>query len=176
MAMIMNRLLAISCLLLLAGCVTDKLVVYKDSVLSEKDMRPFLASYKVEKWPGDNKPETVRVAGKKGKHHFTYTTGEKKIKVRFLVSKIPGSKTGLHLLSLPAQKDTNQANLFFIGRAKKDQTDLWIVFSNMPVAKGRLEFENGKAKAEDVKKFLSKHADAFVKENKSTVTLRREKS
>ena len=45
----------------------------------------------------------------------------------------------------------------------------------MSVAKDHLDFENGKAKAEDVKKFLAKHADAFVTANERPATLKNEK-
>ena len=49
----------------------------------------------------------------------------------------------------------------------------WAVFSNLPVAKGELKFKDGKAKAEDVKTFLAKNADAFVTANEPQVTLKK---
>ena len=61
--------------------------------------------------------------------------------------------------------------MFFLGKADKDQSSIWAVFSNLPVAKDQLSFQDGKAKAEDVKTFLAKHADDFVMANKPQVTL-----
>jgi hypothetical protein len=92
-----------------------------------------------------------------------------------MLSKIPNSKRNLLLVSVPSQGDTNKSNIFFIGQVEKGKMHLWIVVSNMPVAEGRLAFENHKAKAGDVKKFLSKYADEFVRANKPTVTLKKVK-
>ena len=169
------RMIAAASLLVVAGCVTDEVAVYNDSVVNQQAAKRFLGEYQVEQWPGDMKPETIRVADKDGKLRFSYSLPEKKIDLEFVLSKIPSSEKDLYLLSIPAQADTNQANLFFIGRADKDQTYIWAVFSNLPVAKEHLSFEQGKAKADDVKTFLVKHADAFVTANEPQVTLRHEK-
>ena len=43
------RMTAIACLLGPAGCVTDKVVVYKESLLAAKAMKQFVGEYNVEK-------------------------------------------------------------------------------------------------------------------------------
>jgi hypothetical protein len=43
------RMTAIACLLGTAGCVTDKVVVYKESLLDAKAMKQFVGEYNVEK-------------------------------------------------------------------------------------------------------------------------------
>ncbi len=175
MVVYMQRLLAVSCLLFVVGCVTDELAVYKESVVKKKDMKPFLGEYAVVEWPGDAKPKKVRVGQKEGKFHFAYTADEKKIQASFVLSKVPKSKKGLHLLSLYKQESSNNANVFFIGRVEKEKTHLWVVHSNLPVAKGELTFTNGKAKAGELKEFLAKRGDAFIAANEPLVTLVKQK-
>jgi hypothetical protein len=170
------RLFAITCLLFAAGCVTDKAAVYKKVLLDKEAMKPLLGEYAVEKWLGTNGPKQVSVSEKGGKYSVSYSLPGKKIDVKFVASKIPNSKRSLHLLALPSQSDTNQANLFFIGRVEKERTHLWTVLSDMPVAEGQLEFEKGKTKAADLKKFLSKHGDEFIKANKPVVVLKKTKA
>jgi len=167
--------ITVSILVALVGCITDELVVYKDSVVGKEAAKPYLGVYHVEEWPGDMKPEKVRVAEKDGELHFSYSVPDKNYDVRFVLSKIPNSKKDLHLLSLPGQGATNQANMFFLGKATQNETRIWAVFANLPVAKDHLTFQNGKFKAKDVKAFLSKHADAFVMANEPQVRLKNPK-
>ena len=173
MFVFVRRTIVACCLLLVAGCVTEELVVYKENVVAKKAMKPFLGTYKVEKWIADKKPESVRVTEKDGEFSFSFEQSDKKIRMKFVLSKIPNSKQGLYLLSLPSQKDTKRANIFFIGKAEKEQTQIWAVFPNSPVANEHLKFQGFKAKVVDVKKFLAKHADAFVTENKPHATLKK---
>lgn len=159
------------CLLLLAGCVTDEPAVYKDSVVTKEVAKPFLGVYQVKKWPGNMKPETVLVTQEDDKMSFAYSAGNKDLKLRFVLSKIPKSKKDLYLLAVPSQGDTNRANIFFVGRALEEETHLWVVVSNSPVAREHLQFTSGRAKAEDVKAFLAKHADEFASANEPQVQL-----
>ncbi|MBC8355744.1 MAG: hypothetical protein H8E66_27525 [Planctomycetes bacterium] len=170
MVALARRTTAAFCLLFVAGCVTDELVVYKETVVTKASIKPFIGVYHVEEWPGNAKPESVRVTEKDEDLHFSYSLPDKKVQLHFLLSKIPNSKSELYLLSIPGQDDTNQANMFFIGKAEKGQTHIWAVFSNLPVAKDHLKFQDGKAK--EVKKFLAKRADAFVMANEPQVTLK----
>jgi hypothetical protein len=171
MTIFKRRIVAATCLLLVAGCVTDELAVYKDSVVTREAAKRFLGEYQVEQWPGDAKPERIRVTEQDGELSFSYSLPDKKIQLRFVLSKVPNSKKNLYLLSIPGQEATKQANMFFLGKADKDQSSIWAVFSNLPVAKDHLSFRDGKAKAEDVKTFLAKHADDFVMANEPQVTL-----
>ena len=175
MVVFLRRTIVAVGLLLLVGCVTEELVVFEEGVVKKGAMKPFLGTHQVEQWPGDTKPTSIEVTEKDGEFSFSYAVGDQKIHLKFMLSKIPGSKKKLQLLSIPAQEDTNQANMFFIVKAGKDQTYIWPVFSSLPVAKDHLEFEDGKAKAEDVKTFLTKHADAFVTANEPPVTLKHRK-
>jgi hypothetical protein len=175
MAIYKRWIIVATCLLLIAGCITDELAVYKDSVVSKDALKPFLGVYQVEEWPGDDKPESVRVAEDDGELSFSYSLPDRNIQARFILSKIPNSKKDLYLLSIPAQAETDQANMFFVGKADKDQTYIWAVFSNLPVTKDHLSFIDGKAKAEDVKSFLATHADAFVAANEPQVKFKNEK-
>ncbi len=173
MAVSMKRIAAVVCLMLVSGCVTDELVVYMEGVVSGEAMKPFLGTYRVEEWPGDMTPESVRVATKKdGELSMSYSLPDRIVHVQFILSKIPNSKKDLYLLSLPSQQETKQKNLFFVGQAGAEQTHIWAVFSNLPIAKDHLTFKNGKAKAQDVKTFLAKNADAFVAANDPQVTLK----
>lgn len=172
----MSRLVRIIGLLLLtvfvSGCITDKVAVYKETKLNKKQMRKHHAVYKVEQWPGNDGPKEVRVYGKEGKTHFAYKA-EEAIDIHFLLSKIPNSKTGLHLMALPPQKGSDDKAMFFVGRAEKQKTMLWVVFANQPVAKDKLPKKN--LTAEQLKTFLAKHADEYAKENKPQIVLAREK-
>ncbi len=94
------------------------------------------------------------------------------VEADLVVSKIPNSDKGLLLLTMPAQKGTNQANIFLIARAGKQQTDVWAVLSNLPVANGQLDFDQGKAEAGKAKAFLKEHADEFVAANRPLISLR----
>lgn len=172
MAIYVRRIIAATCVLFVAGCETDELAVYKDSVVGKEAAKAFVGVYQVRDWPGDEKPESVCVTEKDGELRFSYSVPDKKYEVRFVLSKIPNSKKDLYLLSIPGQEATNQANLFFVGQADKDQTNIWVVSSNMAVAEGHLGFQDGKAKAGDVKMFLAKHADAFVAANEPQVKLK----
>ncbi len=175
MLVFVRRTILACCLLLVAGCVTEELVVYKESRVSKEAMKPFLGEYQVEKWFGNTMPEIVRVTQKDGEFSLSYVLLNKKVQLHFVLSKIPNSKKDLYLLSIPSQDDTRQANMFFIGEAEKDQTHIWAVFSNLPVAREHLKSQGGRAKALDVKRFLSKNADAFVTANRPQVTLKNEK-
>ncbi len=166
------RLVAVACLFCTAGCLSKEVVVYKEGLLDKKAMKQFQGDYQVEQWLSDEAPKRVRVTEKEGKHYFSYTTPRRKYKLAFVVSKIPNSKMDLHVLSIPKLPETSSDHLFFIAQAKKGRTRLWIVYANTPVAKGRLEFGDGRAKAKDVKQFLAKHADEVVKANKPSVILR----
>lgn len=170
MAFFKRHFVAILCLLCFVGCVTDELAVYKDSVVSKEAVKAFVGVYQVEEWPGDAKPESVCVTDKDGELSFAYSVPDKKVDLRFMLSTIPNSKKDLYLLSIPSQDGTNNANMFFVGQAEKEQTHIWVVHSDFPVAKGQLSFSCGKAKADDVKQFLAKHADAFVTANEPQVT------
>jgi hypothetical protein len=165
--------LAAVCLLAAAGCVTDKPVSYEDHALSQKQMKAFAGTYQVENWPGNVKPDLVKVTEVDRGLQFAYSLPDQQVEARFQLYKIPGSEKNLHLLSLPAQEDTNQANMFFIGRKQDDQTQIWAVFGNMPVAQDHLQFTEGKAKAEDVQRFLRQKADAFVAANEPQVVLKK---
>ena len=171
MIVFLRRTLLASCLLFVAGCVTEDLAVYQDSVVSKEATKAFVGVYEVKQWPGNAAPERVRVTVEDGKLRFSYSLPDKKYDVGFVLSKIPNSKKDLYLLSIPGQEATNQANMFFIGKAEKEKTHIWAVFSTLAVAKDHLSFPNGKAKAADVKKFLAQHADEFVTENESQVRL-----
>jgi len=173
MFVFVRRTIVACCLLLVAGCVTEELVVYKDNVVGKKGMKPFLGTYEVKQWLASKKPESVRVSKKDGEFSFSFVQSDKKIRMQFVLSKIPNTKKDLYLLSLPSQKDTKRANMFFIGKAEKEQTRIWAVFPNSPVANEHLKFQGFKAKAVDVKKFLANHADAFVTENEPQVTLKK---
>jgi len=176
MIVFIRRTAVASCLLLVASCVTDELVVYKDSVVSKEAKKAFVGVYQVTDWPGNEKPESVSVTEKEGKLRFSYSVPNKKSDFRFVLSKIPNSKKDLYLLSIPGQEATNQANMFLIGRTVKENTYIWVVFSTLAVAKDHLSFQNGKAKAEDVKQFLAMHGDDFVMANDPEVTLKNPKS
>ncbi len=164
--------IAIPLLAACVGCITDELVVYKDSIVGKDAAKPYLGVYQVEEWPGDMRPEKVGVAEMGGRLAFSYNLMEKKYDVRFVLSKIPNSKKGLFLLSIPGQPDTNQANMFFLADVTKDETYIWAVLANLPVAKDQLTFENGKFKAGDIKNFLMQHSDAFVQANQPQVKLK----
>jgi hypothetical protein len=176
MAIYKRRIIVATCLLLMAGCITDELAVYKDSVVSKDAMKPFLGMYQVEQWPGDVKPTSISVIEKEGEFNFSYSLPDRKVDARFVLSKIPNSKKDLYLLSIPGQADTDQANLFFIGKSEKDQASIWAVSGDLPVASDHLKFKSGKANAEDVKTFLAEHADTFVAANEPQVTLKHAKN
>lgn len=173
MVLLVRRTFVACCLVLVAGCVTDEPTVYKDSIVGKDAVKAFVGEYQVEEWPGNAKPESVSVAQKEGELSFSYSVPDKKYDVHFVLCKIPNSKQDLYLLSIPSQEATNQANLFFIGKTEKKETHIWAVFAKLPVANDHLSFQNGKAKAEDVKTFLSKHADAFVQANEPQVRLKK---
>ena len=165
---------AIAALVFLAatGCVSDQPAVFEDSRLGAEAMQAFVGEYQVVSWPGEQKPTRVAVARRGDEFYFSYDVPGRTEAV-FVLSKIPNSKSELLLLAVPGQKSTNQANLFFVCRADKERADLWLVFANSPVADGKLEFDQGKAKAEDVKRFLARHADALVEAVGPQVRLRR---
>lgn len=171
MMVLLKRTLPVCCLLIASGCVTDEVVVFKDAIVGKDAAKQFLGVYKVEEWPGDMRPESIRVTEADGKQSFSYSLAGNEIKVQFVVSKIPKSEQDLFLLSVPGQDDTKQANLFFIGKREKEKTSIWAVLSTLRVARDNLSFQIGKAKANDVKQFLMNHADAFVAANKPVVTL-----
>ncbi|MCB9925553.1 MAG: hypothetical protein H6822_25610 [Planctomycetaceae bacterium] len=172
MSVLARFTIAVSILVPLVGCITDELAVYEDSVVGKDAAKAYVGVYQVEEWPGDIEPETVRVTWKGEGLRFAYSVADKKVDLRFVLSKIPKSKNELYLLSIPGQEATKQANMFFIGRAEKENTHIWAVFSTLPVARDHLEFTSGKAKAEDVKTFLMQHADEFVSANEPQVTLK----
>jgi len=173
MVVFLRRATLVVGLLSIAGCITDELAVYQDSVVGKEAMKPYLGTYHVEAWPGDMRPTSIAVTQEEDKFSFSYALGDRKVNVNFVLSKIPGSRKDLYLLSLPAQKDTEQANMFFVGQAGKERTSIWAVFSSLPVAQEHLDFTDGKAKAEDVKKFLKQYADAFVEANEPQVALKK---
>lgn len=72
MASFVRRTIVASCLLLVAGCVTDELAVYKKSVVSREAVKAFEGVYQVEEWPGNVKPESVGVTEKDGELNFAY--------------------------------------------------------------------------------------------------------
>lgn len=165
--------LAAVCLLAAAGCVTDKPVSYEDNALSQQEMKSHVGTYQVESWPGNVKPDLVKVTEAEPGLQFSYSLPNEQIEARFQLYRIPESRKDLYLLSLPAQEDTNQANMFFIGRKQDDQTQIWAVFGNMAVAQDHLQFTEGKARAEDVERFLRQRADAFVAANAPQVVLKK---
>lgn len=175
MLVFVRRTLAASFLLVVAGCVTDDFAVYKDSVVNKEAAKAFVGVYEVKDWPGNEKPESISVTEKDGQLRFAYSVPGKKYDVRFVLSKIPNSNKGLYLLSIPAQEATNQANMFFLGRAEKENTHIWAVISTLAVAKDHLSFLNGKTKAEEVKRFLAMRGDEFVTANDPQVRLKNPK-
>ena len=173
MAVAVRSTIAALCLLLVAGCLTDELVVCKESVVVEEAMKPFLGVYRVEKWFGNDKPESLRVTEKNGEFQFSFLASGREL--HFVLSKIPNSKKELYLLSIPRQ-DGNPADMILVGKAEKERTHIWAAFANLPVVEEHLSFQDGKAKAEDAKKFLANHADAFVTANEPQFTLEQEAS
>lgn len=173
MAVSVRPLWAAVCLLFAAGCVTDELAEYEDARLNEAAMKAFVGDYRVVLWPGDTKPPSLAVVQRDGKFRFAYTAGGQNVDAHFVVSKIPGSQQKLLLLSLPKQDATSQASMFFIAQPGPERTDIWVVLADSQVAQGQLAFEQGKARAEDVKKFLAAHADQYVAANQRTIRLQR---
>ena len=76
MLVFVRRTLAVSCLLFVAGCVTDELAVYKDSVVNKEAAKPFVGVYRVKEWPGNEKPKSVNVTEQDGELKFIYPTDE----------------------------------------------------------------------------------------------------
>ncbi|MCO6459030.1 MAG: hypothetical protein J5I93_27295 [Pirellulaceae bacterium] len=173
MAVSVRPLLPALCLLFAAGCLTDELSVYEDARLNEAAMKAFAGDYQVVRWPGDTKPQSVGVTQRDGKFRFAYTAGDQNVDAHFVLSRIPGSQQKLLLLSLPKQDATSQASMFLVAKSGPEQTDIWLVLADSPVAQGQLAFEQGKAKAEDVKKFLAAHADQYVTANQPAIRLQR---
>jgi hypothetical protein len=171
---VLNVMAVAFALVCTSGCLSKKLVVFEKNKLDAKAMKPFLGNYEVKEWISEDGPKSVLVTAEDGKHYFAYTTPERNYKLDFVVSKIPNSKQDLHVFSVPKQEASSD-HLFFIVQAKKGFARFWVVFGNTPVSKGRLEFPDGRANDVDVKKFLSEHADEFVKTNKPSAILRQKK-
>ena len=158
-----------------SGCETDKLVFFEDGLVTGKEMKPFLGKYAVERYFDTQGPKTILVKEEDGRYFFSGATRRDDVKkYAFLLSKIPNSKLGLHLLSLPPSKEIHR-KMFAIGRVHEGKTYLWVVFDKDPVAKGRIAYKDGKFRSEDVKAFLEKFADAYVLANDPVIVLKKSK-
>lgn len=167
----------LSCLSCLAasGCVTDKVVVFKKHVITNEDMKKHHGDYAAKQWPGDMKPDRVRVYEKNGKQRFTYRVDES-YDVQFIASTVPGSKKKVTVIAMPSQEATEKDVLFLLARSEKETLQFWFVSKSRAVAKGRLKVKQDVFLAEDVKTFLKAHADAFVEANKPDIVLQKMKN
>ena len=173
-------------LLLLSGCLTDKLVFFEEGLLTGKEMEPFLGKYDVEIWKGKkldpkpvSAPTSVIAAEENGRYFFSYSESDQQNrKNAFLLSKIPNSKLDLFLFSAAIkEKGLITGNLFYIGRVHKGKTYLWEVMPDAAVAKGRIKVTDKERvfRSEDVKAFLEKFADAYVLANDPIIVLKKSK-
>lgn len=160
-------------LLLLSGCVSDELVSYPDHPFSDQAKREYLGEYTVVRWPGEVKAESARIRLDEGVLRFEYKQGGKPVSLKLVLSHVPGSRKQLFVAAIPKQTENARANLFFLGRTVKDRTELWAVLGNSDVAKGKLPFRQGQAKAAEVVEFLRAHGDAFVDANAAIAILER---
>ena len=163
---------------LLAGCVTDKLVVFQKGLLSDEEMKPFLGEWTLTRrldWDGKKRAfrkGTLALAKKGLDYHFLMELDDDRWSAdHFLLSKIPNSKSGLLLLSSPKVDSCEN----FFGIAKQDNGTLyfWVVCEDQPMAKGRLSIQDGSFRASDVESFLEKHADAFIRANSPNFTFKK---
>ncbi len=171
-----------------SGCLTDELVVYEKGLLTPEEMKPLLGAHELTELrsgsDGKAMPfEKGRLAvEKKGdKYHFSleidYKNGSEKYAGPFLLSRIPESKSKLLVLAIPdctsKPRDGDKLdlkNVFLLVKREGDQTYAWLVLNERPVAKGKIASAGqGGFKADQVKSFLEKHADAYVKANKAVM-------
>lgn len=177
------------CLLSAGGCTTDRLTVFEDRLLSDAEMKSFLGEYELTDTADDHR---FGVSGKlsvtrKGVRYYLELEGlkedseQKMFKGYFLLSHIPKAhKVGIGetelrfttnrntiLFSSPnlaTMNDEGYKNAFGLVRQDDDKLYFWMVSHDYPVAKGKLP-EKDCYPSNEVKEFLSLHADAFARAN-----------
>ncbi len=176
-------------LFIIAGCVTDKLLVFEKGLLSSDEMKPLLGKYV---WTDLTEPDngtTAKVGNGKlvleergPRYHFSMEGDIEDKHVEYegfvVLSKIPDSKSGLLALASPKltnpkDEDDGLQNFFMIMKRDKDKLYGWLLFDSAPVAKGRFSDKAGKFKASEVKTFLEKYADAYVLANPPNYTFKK---
>jgi hypothetical protein len=172
--------------LLASGCVTDKLAVFEESVLTDDEMKLIVGKYKAvaaidgngKNMPRDEiKGIALELTKKDSAYHFRYSEQGTSFG-SFVLSRIPDSKAGLLLFASPEVKGTEQGamtikNVFFIVRKKKEKVQLWFPLGDEPVARDfsfTQTVSQGCFKMTELKEFLKKHADEFVEENPARIT------
>jgi hypothetical protein len=179
----------LACVFVMAGCVTDKLAVFEDNVLSNDEMKSFVGKYRVVAVTGEDgeqrpkeefKDFTLEVIQKGNAYHFEYRAPEKSFG-SFVLSRVPGQKAGALLFASPKVEGVGWAkaieNVFFIVKRDKDTIQLWLPVGNEAVAKDfpftKKLSQGGGFKAAELREFLKKHADEYVSENAARMTFKK---
>ncbi|MBN1910856.1 MAG: hypothetical protein JW818_14015 [Pirellulales bacterium] len=174
-------------LVLAAGCFTDELVVFNKGLLSSDEMKPVLGQYDLtarKDFQGKDSPfdKGTLVLEKSGpRYQFSLKMvyqGDKKrdsYSGHFLLSRIPGSKSGLLLFSAPqiTINEKKKNNFYGILKQEKGTLNFWVVTPDHSLVKEHLAFEHGVSRAAEVKSFLEKYADAFVLANAPILTFKK---
>ena len=187
-----RALIACVCLSLLCSCsVTDKLTVFHDRLLNETAMQRYLGNYTLRAFDGKPAEGRFTIEPRGGRYFANLemidTDGKKETWQGFiLLSHIPravGFNIGdtritfnmnqsTILLSSPkmtlsrsGSDDSEHENVVALIREVHGKLHIWLVYSEAPVAKGRLKSDRGVVKSEDMKAFLAEHADAYTQAN-----------
>lgn len=180
-------------LVLIAGCITDKLVVFEKGILSDEEMKVFLGAWELTELHAlDGKRRSfekgnlvIQKDGPRYQFSLKITRGDsEEVAGHFLLSKIPDSKSGLLLFSCPTLKmktkehEESEVILNFFCILKRDGNTIhfWWVGPDRPVAKGRLSSSRGGSagyQSEDVTSFLEDYADAYVLANAPLYTFKK---
>ena len=178
------------CVLIAGGCVTDELAVFEDDLLSSEEMKALMGEYVWTEMKGrGEEPEKPKegklVLEQRGPRYFFAMSELADDGKRggnegyFMLSKIPGSKANLLLLSCPhvsPRKPYAIDNLFLVVKVEKNVAYGWLVMESEPVAKGRLtagESGSNGYDADELKDFLTKYADAYVLANHPNLTFQK---
>lgn len=179
------------CLLSASGCATtDRLTVFENRLLSDAEMTSFLGEYELTDTADD---DHLGVSGKlsvrrKGVRYYleleivNEDSERNTIEGYFLLSHIPKAhKVGIGetevrfttnrntiLISSPnlagIKSDGDYENAFGLVRQDDDKLYFWMVSHDCPVAEGKLP-EKDCYPSNEVKEFLSLHADAYARAN-----------
>ncbi len=181
--------LCLSVLVLTTGCpLADRLIVFEDKLLSEREVQTFLGRYM---WDNSSISSGTLVLERTGaRYHLKLKATTKEGKEGFycgyfLLSHVPkeagfqigdtkvkwrGSQDSILLSCAKLEYSGHEGeqsfdNFFALVKQDNGKLYLWLVEHNCPVAEGRLKSEKGRFKADDVKAFLSQYADTYTLAN-----------
>lgn len=187
------------CLLSASGCATtDRLTVFENRLLSDAEMKSFLGEYELTDTADglDGGSGNLCVERKGVRYYLKYETvnedsERETLEGYFLLSHVPKAhkvgigETEVHfttnrntiLFSSPnlagIKSDGDYENAFGLVRQEDDKLYFWMVSHDCPVAEGKLP-EKDCYPSNEVKEFLSLHADAYARANEPIWTFTKE--